>query len=175
MWNIPTKERLDKIPRLYETENIALKDKKVFLHFFMANCDWYICEFDGDALFFGFAILGGDLQNAEWGYISFGELKELKINGWHGCLEVDCELEDIWKVREAIEVDKIRIAQGWLIENEEQRKCSKEEELRMKIRARHFEDFQDLFAEVTSPYSDFFGIDPYPIWKEAGNAAVKLS
>ena len=34
----------------------------------------------------------------------------------------------------------------------------------MKVKAGHFEHFQDLFMEVTSPYSDFFGIDPYPIW-----------
>ena len=41
----------------------------------------------------------------------------------------------------------------------------KEHELIMKARAGHFQHFQHLFSEVTSPY--FFGIDPYPIWKEA--------
>jgi len=39
----------------------------------------------------------------------------------------------------------------------------REPELIAKVKAGHFQDFQDLFAEVTSPYSDFFGIDPYPI------------
>jgi hypothetical protein len=43
---------------------------------------------------------------AEWGYVSFSELKSLKINGW---LEVDCEIEEVWKVRKASEIDKIRI------------------------------------------------------------------
>jgi hypothetical protein len=43
----------------------------------------------------------------------------------------------------------------------------KEHKLIMKVKAGHFEHFQDLFAEVTSPYSEFLGIDPYPIW-EAG-------
>jgi hypothetical protein len=41
----------------------------------------------------------------------------------------------------------------------------KERELIAKVRAGHFQYFQDLFSEVSSPYSDFFGIDPYPIWE----------
>jgi hypothetical protein len=40
-------------------------------------------------------------------------------------------------------------------------------ELFLKVRAGHFPDFQDLFSEVTSPYSNFYGIDPYAIWKMA--------
>ena len=43
----------------------------------------------------------------------------------------------------------------------------REPELIAKVRAGHFPHFQDLFSEVTSPYSDFFGIDPYPIWEAA--------
>ena len=105
MWNQPTQERLAKIPRLYETENTALKEKFIYLHFFIAGCDWYIAEYDGDDLFWGYAILNDDHQNAEWGYISFRELKEIKINGW---LEVDCELEEHWKVRKASEIERIR-------------------------------------------------------------------
>lgn len=44
---------------------------------------------------------------------------------------------------------------------------TKEHELILKVRAGHFQYFQDLIAEVTSPYSDFFGIDPYPVWENA--------
>jgi hypothetical protein len=44
MWNEPTKERLAKIPKLYETEDIPLQDKKIHLHFFIWGSDWYICE-----------------------------------------------------------------------------------------------------------------------------------
>ena len=109
MWNIPSKKRLAKMPRLYATENIPLKEKKIYLHFFIADCDWYMAEYDGDDLFWGFAILNGDLFNAEWGLISFAELKTLKLNGW---LEVDCELESYWKVRKAKEIDKIQKAQS---------------------------------------------------------------
>jgi hypothetical protein len=162
MWNEPTKKRLAKIPKLYETENIPLKDKLIHLHFFIGGCDWYIAEFDGDDTFFGFAILNNDYEMAEWGYVSFRELKSIKIDGW---LEVDCEVEEIWQVKKAIEIDKIRIAQGWLKKENTSQNISKEQELIMKVRAGHFEHFQDLFAEVTSPYSDFFGLDPYKAWE----------
>ena len=39
MWNIPTKQRLKKIPKLYETEYVPLNDKLIHLHFFMGGCD----------------------------------------------------------------------------------------------------------------------------------------
>lgn len=111
MWNEPTKERLSKIPKLYETEDIPLKDKLIHLHFFIGGCDWYIAETDSEDLFWGFAILNGDMDMAEWGYISFNELKALKV----GFVEIDCELEEYWKVRPAIEVEKIRKAQRWTL------------------------------------------------------------
>ena len=105
MWNIPSKQRLDRIPRLYETESIPLKDKDIYLHFFIVGCDWYIAEYDGNDLFWGYAVLNGDYVNAEWGYISFSELKAIKIDRW---LEVDCETEEIWKIRKASEIKKIK-------------------------------------------------------------------
>ena len=110
MWNEPTKERLAKIPRLYETEHVPLKEKLIHLHFFIGACDWFIAEYDGEDLLWGFAILNNDLQNAEWGYSSFSELKEIKVQGW---LEVDCEIELAWRIRRASEIDKIRTAHGW--------------------------------------------------------------
>ena len=48
MWNIPTEERLAKIPRLYEIKEAKLADKLIRLHFFLGGCDWYIAEYDGD-------------------------------------------------------------------------------------------------------------------------------
>ena len=77
MWNEPSKERLAKIPRLYKTENVPLKEKEIHLHFFIGVCDWFICEYDD--LFFGFAILNNDMQMAEWGYVSFSELKSCRL------------------------------------------------------------------------------------------------
>jgi hypothetical protein len=110
MWNIPDRERLVKLPRLYQTEDVPLKDKLIHLHFFIAGCDWYVAEYDGNDLFFGFAILNNDLEMAEWGYVSLKELTELTIDGW---LEVDCEPEGCWKVKKACEIEKICKAMGW--------------------------------------------------------------
>jgi len=91
-------------------------------------------------------------------------LKSIRAQEW---VEVDCETEEVWQIRKASEIDKIRIAHGWLKEKETTDGTTKQEELILKVRAGHFQHFQDLFAEVTSPYSDFFGIDPYPIWENA--------
>jgi hypothetical protein len=103
MWNVPSEERLARIPRLYETEAISLQDKIIHLHFFIGGCDWFISEYDGVDLFFGYAILN-DLQNAEWGYISFNELKSINISG----VEIDCELEEHWLPKPVSEIPKIR-------------------------------------------------------------------
>ncbi len=100
MWNIPSKERLNKIPKLYETEEIPSDKKLIYLHFFIGSSDWYIAEFDGDDIFFGYAILNGDKDCAEWGYISFSELKDLKV----GMVEIDCELEEYWNTRQSSKI-----------------------------------------------------------------------
>ena len=110
MWNTPTEDRLSKIPRLYETEHVPLQEKLIHLHFFIGGCDWYVAEFDGKDFFWGFAILNDDLQNAEWGYISFNELRSIRVSGW---LEIDCTLEEFWQVRKASAIEKIRKAHGW--------------------------------------------------------------
>ena len=104
MWNIPSKKRLDRIPRLYATEALPLAEKVIHLHFFLGGCDWYIAEYDGEDLFFGYAILNADYDNAEWGYISFRELKEVKIGGG---IEIDCELEKYWTPKRASEIKEI--------------------------------------------------------------------
>jgi hypothetical protein len=90
MWNEPTPEQLAKIPRLYETENTPLKGKLIHLHCFIGDCDWFVSEYDGQDLFFGYAIIGNS-ESAEWGYISFTELKHVKILPG---IEVDCEIFD---------------------------------------------------------------------------------
>jgi hypothetical protein len=105
MWNEPSKERLDRIPRLYETENVPLPDKLIHLHFFIGGCDWFVAEYDGEDLFFGYAVLNGDYDNAEWGYVSLSELKAVRV----GFLEVDCESEDAWAIRKASQIPAIRI------------------------------------------------------------------
>jgi len=110
MFNSPSQERLKKIPRLYGTESIPLKEKLIYLHFFIMNTDFYICEYDREDNFWGFVILNGDLMMAEWGYINYEELKTIRVNGWQ---EIDCDLH--WRVRPASQVEKICIAQGWTL------------------------------------------------------------
>jgi hypothetical protein len=164
MWNEPSRERLSIIPKLYETEAVPLGDKLIYLHFFITGCDWYACEYDGEDLFFGFVILNNDYEMAEWGYVSFSELQSIKVDGW---LEVDCELEELWQPKRAVEIEKIREAQGWIRVNKAEKTISKKDELILKTKAGHFTDLKDLFAEVTGPNSDFFGIDPYPVLEVA--------
>ncbi len=80
MLNKPNREQLSKVPRLYETENIKTADKIIYLHFYtITNCHWYICEYDGDDLFFGYCILNGWLDCAEFGYVNYSELKECSV------------------------------------------------------------------------------------------------
>lgn len=101
MWNEPTKKQLEKIPKLYATEEIKAADKIIVMHFFIGGCDWYIAEFDGEDTFFGYAILNSDTQNAEWGYVNLSELKNLKVHG----IEIDRELN--WTPKKASKIPKI--------------------------------------------------------------------
>ena len=103
MWNEPKKEQLQEIPRLYETEEIPLREKLICTHFFIGCSDWYVVEYDGQDIFWGFTILNEDFINAEWGYVPFDELKAITVAG--GFFEVDHDL--YWKVRPAKEVKKI--------------------------------------------------------------------
>ncbi|MBT4485840.1 MAG: DUF2958 domain-containing protein [Candidatus Latescibacteria bacterium] len=102
MWNTPSQEQLNQIPRLYETENVQTEDKLIYLHFFIGGCDWYMAEYDGDDLFFGFAILNSDYEMAEWGYISFAELQSICVHG----IEIDCETD--WTSKKASDINLIK-------------------------------------------------------------------
>lgn len=65
------------MPHTYQTEKTDTDDKIVYLHYFMGGSDWYVVEKDKlmpQNQAFGYAILGGDTINAEWGYISILEL-----------------------------------------------------------------------------------------------------
>jgi hypothetical protein len=101
MWNEPTPEQLAKIPKLNETEETPAEEIIIYLHFFIGGSDWYVAEFDGTDTFFGYAILNSDYQNAEWGYFSLSELKEISVNG----IEIDNDLH--WNSCKAGEVEKI--------------------------------------------------------------------
>ncbi len=81
MINIPTIEQLNRLPPLYETEHIPLEEKIVHLHFTAEQCHWWAIEWDGHDTLFGYILLNGWSQDAEFGYFTFSELLELKIGG----------------------------------------------------------------------------------------------
>lgn len=66
-------------PKTYETEDIKDSDKIAYLHYFTGGSDWYIIEKDSEVeqtQAFGYVILNGDLENAEFGYINIEEVKK---------------------------------------------------------------------------------------------------
>ncbi len=102
MWAKPTNADWKKLPKLYSTEDVKTKDKIIQWHFFLGGCDWYIVEGDQEkGTLFGFAIINSDTENAEWGYVNYRELEEVKA----GFMEVDFDKH--WTKKKASEVDKI--------------------------------------------------------------------
>lgn len=67
-----TKKLLQKVPKLYETD--SSKDPMVYIKLFYPSFHWtwYVIEFDGNDLFFGY--VDGDF--ADLGYFSLKELLE---------------------------------------------------------------------------------------------------
>lgn len=79
-------ETVSTMPKTYETDNVAMDDKNIVLHYFYANMDWYIIEKDMVAgepqhQAFGLADIGYGLSGG--GYISIDEL--INTNG----IEID--------------------------------------------------------------------------------------
>ena len=76
----PLTEQIKGIPKLYATEKQGLDQKLIHAHFFYGDSDWYIAEYDAskENRAFGYTILNGDRQMAEWGYISIDELSAIK-------------------------------------------------------------------------------------------------
>lgn len=80
---------LQKMPHTYQTQNIDADEKIVSLHYFYGGSDWYIVEKDkgngpSDQLqtqAFGYTIMNGDHEMAEWGYINIEALKTLSPGG----------------------------------------------------------------------------------------------
>lgn len=108
MWNKPTSEELARLPGMYSGEDVPLEEKVIHMHFFIGGCDWFAAEYDpAEKIFFGFAVLNGDLEMAEWGNFSLQELSDLRVK----FVEVDRDL--YWEPKKAKEVQLIAEAQGW--------------------------------------------------------------
>ena len=53
------------------------KEHPCIFHYFCSSTDIFICEFNGTDEMFGYTILNGDLQNAEWGYTSLSSITKI--------------------------------------------------------------------------------------------------
>lgn len=76
-WNT----KIETMPKTYDQDG-AGDNAIVHLHYFLGPHDWYITEKDmlpEQNQAFGWAILNGDTQNAELGYISIVELTSLGV------------------------------------------------------------------------------------------------
>jgi hypothetical protein len=74
---IRLKKQLEKCPRLRATD--GMKEHPAIFHYFCGATDIYVCEYDGEDTLFGFTILNGDLDNAEWGYTSLSEITSIPV------------------------------------------------------------------------------------------------
>lgn len=91
---------------------------KGFIHYFIGSSDWYVCEVDEDNVGFGYAILNGDIQNAEYGYIDLNEVTTLTLNGFIQT-ELDIYNNDSISMEHAI-VEKYPELKEELLETEQQ-------------------------------------------------------
>ena len=87
-------------PPLYAQDGNGY-DAIVHARYFLAGSEWLITEYDPDEdLAFGWVRLGGDCQNAELGYISLAELRQLRVaitvNGHRIPDAVAVELDEHW-------------------------------------------------------------------------------
>lgn len=84
-----TKEILERLPKLYSTENVSADDKIAQVHYFSpySGWNWYAVEFDGEDTFFGLV----EGFEVEWGYFQLSELTGVGL--WGGelpAIERDC-------------------------------------------------------------------------------------
>ena len=68
------------IPKLYEQDGKG-KNAVVYLHYFYGGSDWYITELDKETnQAFGYAILNGNTQDSELGYMNLNEFTDSIID-----------------------------------------------------------------------------------------------
>ena len=71
MCNEPSKEKLKKVLKHYETKKFRLTDRLIHIHFLIRNCDWN--AFDDEKIC-GYMIFNGDTTKAEWVIFSLNDL-----------------------------------------------------------------------------------------------------
>jgi hypothetical protein len=105
----PSKEQMCKIPGLYTTQDFELQDKLIYLHFYLLDSHWWVCESDRIDTFYGFVVLNGSIQNAEWRYFTLWKLQQYNVKGF----EVSCDSDYLWQVKRASQIPLIAKAHGW--------------------------------------------------------------
>lgn len=80
---------LKKAPALYVTEEIPAENKTVIAHYFSSNSDWWIVEVDKESgTVFGYTIMNGWTDDAEWGYSDLIAMESLMVG--RTLIERDC-------------------------------------------------------------------------------------
>lgn len=86
-----TKEIANKMPKLYETENVKAADKIAFVKYFSINgWRWYGIEFDPETEEFFGLVYGIE---KEWGYFSLEEFEAVNDNAGFNLIERDLYFE----------------------------------------------------------------------------------
>ena len=110
MWSKPTLKELEKIPVYGTYAETPTLEITVHMKFFFAGSTWWIYEWDREDVFFGFAILNGDMICAEFGTVAFSELCEFSLNGF----EIDRDTSWVpTKIKDIPELMKILRFQGY--------------------------------------------------------------
>lgn len=109
MWNEPSESELAALPILHANENTRPQNVVIHMHLFLGGCDWYLAAYHPlERIFYGYAILNNDFDNAEWGYVALDELRTIRLRSG---TKVDRDLN--WRPRKASQVDRICLCEGW--------------------------------------------------------------
>lgn len=76
---LPPREVLNAIPEYYDTERTEAAMKRIWVHYFVGGCDWWLAELDRvDWIGYGAVDIG---HGAEWGPFSLTELERVSADG----------------------------------------------------------------------------------------------
>ena len=92
MQAIPTIDDLKQLPRLRPKKEISYEETIIYYHLYISKCEWFVAEFDGEDLLYGFVIVNGDFSGGKWGYFSYLDLHKIESDN----LKVDNDAS--WKV-----------------------------------------------------------------------------
>jgi hypothetical protein len=99
MLNRPSEEELNRLPKLYQTSDVTIKDKIIHQHYFMGANDWYMAEYcPHNRDFYGYTVRNNDHRSADWGYTSLNELAHMNIRGTQVDRDLHWEPRRFWSI-----------------------------------------------------------------------------